>query len=133
MQANYEVSYAIRYIYPGGTIPLVRTLEADTNNPFEVLPVHGATAFDFIRIFSFEIEDGDVIEHTQAEDETYYWGIELSIDDIEGFQDFPEISELTSYERFVLTYWGGYVPLKENEVVIPYPKFYELPADMRPN
>jgi hypothetical protein len=133
MQSPYNMSDAIRYLYPAAVFPLLRTIETDTKNPFDINPVFGAIDFDFLRVFEFRIGEDEIVDYHLADPETYYWGLELSADEISSFAGFPDITEFSDAERFALTVWGGYIPLRDNEIVIPYPEFQELPADMRLN
>jgi hypothetical protein len=127
----YEVHEAIRYIYPEQAVPIKQMVSAITKDPTRVRPIFGAIGFDFIRLVYFEIDNGDMLRHIVAEPETYYWGDEISIEEALLMNGLEEIDEVTNYERFVYTSWGAFIPLKSNELVLPYPELPELPADMR--
>jgi hypothetical protein len=131
MRPPLNPKQAVRYLYPGAVLPLARFMVTATKNPFDIVPVYGAVGFDFVRIYEFENEDGFLLDYQLADSETYYWGLELSRSELEQFNDFPDLNDHTGAERFALTCWGGYIPLSDNEIVVPYPEFQEIPADMR--
>jgi hypothetical protein len=131
MSELYEVHEAIRYIYPEQAVPVKQIVSAPTKDPYKVRPIFGAIGFDFIRLVFFEIDTGEMLRHIVAEPETYYWGDEISLEEALLMKDLEEIDEVSNCERFVYTSWGAFIPLKDNEMALPYPELPELPANMR--
>lgn len=125
------ISQAARYIYPGLVLPVVPYCASEGLDPSLVPHQLGAIGFDFVKIFQFEIEPGHSFEHVLSYVENHYWGEEISIDDLTNSPDFASIEYLADTDRFVMTSWGALIPLFEDDIVVPYPTFIELPLDMR--
>ena len=126
-----EVHDAIRFIYPEQAVPVKQIVVSNTKDPYKIRPIFGAIGFDFIRLVYFEIDSGEMLRHIIADAETYYWGEEFSIEEMLLMEGLDKIDEISSSERFVYTSSGAFLPLRENELALPYPELPELPADMR--
>ena len=131
MPELYEVVQAIRYLYLDSVVPVKNLVTSDNRDPYKVRNLFGAVAFDFVRIVFFEVDQGERLRHLIAEPETYYWGEEMSIDEIEQAKGLEDFRLGTNSERFVYTAWGAFIPLHANEIVVPYPELEELPLNMR--
>ena len=131
MPELFEVHNAIRFIYQDKSVPIKQIISSDNKNPNLVRPIFGAIGFDFIRIIVFEVDDDQKLRHLVADPETYFWGAEIFLDEIDDNDLFTSIEELTDADRFLITATGALIPLGDNEIVLPYPELQELPADMR--
>lgn len=131
MPELFEVHNAIRFIYQDKSVPVKQMVSSDNKNPNLVRPIFGAIGFDFIRIIVFELDDGHQLKHLVADPETYFWGSEIFIDEINDADLLNAVEELTDADRFLLTGMGALIPLGDNEIVLPYPEIQELPANMR--
>jgi hypothetical protein len=120
-----------RYIYLGGVVPGAHTLVVRERNPAAVEWEPGSIGFDFTTIYRFVCEGDLVFQHLVHDEETYYWGRELSLDEVTRTPSYRRLLEEASPVRFVLTEWGGVLPLKDWEIAIPRPEMFELPSDLR--
>lgn len=132
MSTPYVTKDVVRYLYSSIVLPLLRLSEISERDPYKISPVYGSVGFDFIRIYEIETEDGLILNCYDAEPETYYWGIEISREEIESFANSPRIELFSDASRFALTSWGGYIPLKDSDIVVPHPEFHEIPDNIRP-
>ena len=119
-----------RYIYPSGAVVHVHSIVVADRISDSVKFQHGAIGFDFTVIYQFECDDGKVFQNTCADPETYYWGQELTIEELSEMPNFSSIAESIFVERFVLTEWGGVYPLNDDDRVIPLPDSFVIPPDM---
>lgn len=113
-ESQIEVFKCVRYIYPEGVIPIKDFAPRQGENPGDVEPVNGAIGFDFVSLIYFDFEDRR-LRHIVGEAETYYWGQELSRDELADLPGTDFVLERISTERFLLGSWGGIVPLKDFE------------------
>jgi len=127
----YKAFNAIRFMYPDRALPVKSIVLSENKDPLRVRSIFGSIGFDFVRIIEFEVDDGTILHHFVAEPDTYYWGQEMSLQDLAAVDGLDGIEGITSNDRFVLTSWGALIPLESYEIVIPYPEVEELPANMR--
>jgi len=112
-----ETSTHVRYHYLDGVVPhpeLAEIAEESFADPDAVAQVPGATSFDFVTVILFPFE-GRVLRHVLAEPETYFWGTEVTRDELAD-AGYPEAR--TTSHRFVLTTSGAIIPLRDHESVI---------------
>ena len=131
MGNSINISQAARYIYPGSVLPCKPYCLIDLFDPSTVPYQMGSIGFDFIKLVEFEIEPGEVLQHALTLPETYYWGIEVDLNDLSNSPYIETIEDLVETNRFVMTSWGALIPLFEDDIVVPYPTVIELPLDMR--
>ena len=74
--------------------------------------------------------DGEISRHVLNRNEYYYWGQKLELDELSNNPYYQRI-ESTGYENFVMLESGALIGLDEDDNVIPYPRVFELPADLR--
>lgn len=124
---------AARYIYPQGVISKAYMVVVSERNPETVEHENGAYGFDFVEAFRFTCldHDGLTFQHLVADRETYYWGQELSLEELSNMPGYEEVCSSSSHKRFVLTDYGAVMPLDDNELVIASPDAFELPSDMQ--
>ncbi len=131
MDPIVKINFGVRYLYPSMVMP-VRAYEfVDTDNPYDVAYQNGAVCFDFGKLIEIFLDTGEVVSKFLAEADTYYWGQELALEDMEYIEDYEVFRNLTDATRFVLTSWGALIPLSSGDHAIPYPNALELPSDMR--
>ena len=123
ISTELEVHDCIRYIYLDSAVPIKDFEDRLSNNPEDVEPASGAIGFDFISMIYFDY-DGRTLRHILGEAETYYWGQEISREEIESMPDMESVLRRSTSERFLLSSWGGIMPLKDHEFAIT-PKFID--------
>lgn len=126
-RTELEVHKCVRYIYLDSVVPIKDFADRKSDNPADVEPVNGAVGFDFISVIYFDFE-GRTLRHILGEAETYYWGQELSREELETMPDMSEVLRRTESQRFLLSSWGGIIPLKGHEFAIA-PDFNEVIKD----
>ena len=124
--SQIEVFKCVRYIYSEGVIPLKEFSPRTSDSPEEVEPVNGAIGFDFVSLIYFDFE-GRSLRHIVGEAETYYWGQEINRDELAELPGTEFVLERTSTERFLLSSWGGIIPLKDYEYGIT-PNMLQAPS-----
>lgn len=130
MGAGVSFFEALRYLYPEGVIPLIDIELISGYNPTLAKYVPGAIGFEFIKIVEIETPDGEISRHVLNRNEYYYWGQKLELDELSNNPYYQRI-ESTGYENFVMLESGALIGLDEDDNVIPYPRVFELPADLR--
>lgn len=130
MGAGVSFFEALRYLYPEGIIPLCEIEYISGYNPNLVTYVPGAIGFEFIKIVEIESPDGEVSRHVLNRNEYYYWGQKVELFELSDSPHYQRI-ESTGYENFVMLDSGALIGLDEDDNVIPYPRVFELPADLR--
>ena len=128
--AEAKVVLVARYQYMSGVVQACESVAVEERDPAAVPYQNGAISFDFAEVYWFTTPDEKVFKCLSCDDETYYWGMELSLDDVESMPPYEAIRVVTTCERFVLTDWGALIPLNEHELVIPRPDAFTLPPDM---
>ncbi len=111
-----EIQKAVRYVYPAEAIPVKQFEDFDFESKFnleDVPQASGAVGFDFVRIVYFEL-DSRTLRHVVAEAETYFWGTELSDEDLEA----AGIRRSRHTDRYVLNSSGAVIPLRDHEFVV---------------
>ena len=131
MPELFEVFPAIRYIYSDRFVPVKQLVNYEERDPCKVRPIYGSIGFDFVRLVVFEVDKDQPLRHVIYDRETYYWGQEVFLEDLIECDGLEGIEQLTDSERFVFTETGGLIALDEFDIVLPYPEFHELPANMR--
>ncbi len=132
MQAEVSVVLVVRYQYLPAVLPALDYFIVDDRKPEAVQCQGGAVSFDYVEINTVAREDGTEFTHLSPDPETYYWGQELSKEDVQTLPGYEETIALVTSERFVLTSWGGIIPLNnEQDIVLPDVAAFELPPDMR--
>jgi hypothetical protein len=126
-RTELEVHKCVRYIYLDSVVPFKDFADRKSDNPTDVEPVNGAVGFDFISVIYFDFE-GRTLRHILGEAETFYWGQELSREELETMSDMGAVLRKTDAERFLLSSWGGIIPLKAHEFAIA-PNFSEALRD----
>jgi len=126
-RTELEVHKCVRYIYLDSVVPIKEFVDRKTDSPADVEPVNGAFGFDFISVIYFDFE-GRTLRHILGEAETYYWGQELSREELETIPDMGGVLRRTDTERFLLSSWGGIIPLKAHEFAIA-PDFNKVTKD----
>ena len=131
MEANAEVVVFLyaRYLYLPRVVNFVPDCKIENMTAEDVPYVAGAVGFDFMRLFVVEMESGDVFSHKIYYPETYYWGQEILSGELFHQDQIDKLG--LNVDRYVLTEWGGVLPLCENELVISTPLLEELPANMQ--
>jgi hypothetical protein len=130
MPAGVSFYEALRYLYPENIIPLCEIEYVESYDPYLVAYVPGAIGFEFIKIVEVESPDGEISRHVLNRNDYYYWGQHVSIAELSDNPYYLRI-ESTGYEEFCLLDSGALIGLDEEDSVIPYPRFLELPSDMR--
>ncbi len=120
-----------RYIYPTGVLSRVDAIVTAGRDPLGVKHQQGAIGFDFTEIYTFICPDDKVVTHNSHDKGTFYWGQELTKDDLRDIPAYARAVDQTFCERFVLTDWGAIYPLNDNDLVISYPDAFTLPPDMQ--
>ena len=126
-----RVSYGVRYIYLEEVVPIQETLEVEFKNPETVPNVFGAIGFEFYNDYRIKLDDSQRLRHIEFDQEVYYWGQEITKSEIKKIPGLKHMIKQFVSKRYVITYWGGIIPIPEFALVIPYPNTVELPADMR--
>lgn len=122
-----EVHKCVRYIYLDCVVPIKDFADRMSDNPADVVPVNGAVGFYFVSVIYFDFKGG-TLRHILGEAEKYYWGQELSREEIESMPDMGGVLRRTESQRFLLSSWGGIIPLKAHEFAIA-PDFDEVIKD----
>ena len=119
MTIEAEVHQCVRFIYPHGVVPVTMFGIRSSCVPSEVEPVPGAIGFDFVSLIYFDIGNG-VLRHVSAEAETYYWGQEVTREELDDMPDGvgEAVSQWSTAERFLLGSWGGLIPLNDHEFAV---------------
>ncbi len=131
MARTVSIRQSARYVYPGAVVPIKSHVNVLHFDPQLVPYQNGAIGFDFMKLVKVRLKTGEVFRHALPIPGTYYWGQEINIDDLEDSPDLASIEKETTLDRFVLTSWGGLIPLQVDDEAVPYPQFAEIPLDMR--
>ncbi len=131
MDPIVEINLGARYLYTGMVMPLKGFVIVNSGDPCAVAYQNGAIGFDFVKLIEVFLDTGEIASKFLAEEDTYYWGQELELADLEESDDYETMCDLTDATRFVLTSWGALIPLSSADHAIPYPAALELPLDMR--
>lgn len=130
LEAEAKKVLVARYQYPQWVVPPQDTVVVDERNPYKVPYQNGAVSFDFVEVYVFEC-DGHTFQCANTDSETYYWGQELSLEDVLNMPAYKRVDPESACQRYVLTDWGAVIHLANDEFVVPHPSAFDLPADMQ--